>query len=181
MTDISKDYNLPSRPIGGLQGQPKNTNLLFTQNFTFNLQRNSDLSYFVQEVQIPERGGAEPKEFGFAIGPNFKQPSSGAGYSDFTVSFLVDEYLNNYYNIVTWMREGLPYRDFSNVKPVHEMYDEAYLIILTNKKVPFQKITFQNIMPVELSGLEFTYTDTEYRPLTATVKFSVNQYIIENL
>ena len=181
MTDISKDYNISNRPIGGLQGQPKNTNLLFTQNFTFHLQRNPELSYFVQEVQIPERGGSEPKEYAFAIGPNYKQPSSGSSYSDFTVSFLVDEYLNNYYSIVKWMREGLPYRDFSDVKPVYEMYDDAFLMLLTNKKVPFQKITFQKILPVELSGLDFAYTDTEYRPLTATVKFSVQQSIIENL
>ena len=175
------DYCIPTRPTGGIQGQPKNTNLAIPQNFIFKIKRCPDLSYFIQEVQLPERGGSEPKEFSYMIGPSMKQPTGGAGYADFTIMFLVDENLSNYYNLITWMREGSAYKDFSNVKPLKDVYDEAYLLLLTNKKVPFRRITFKDIIPVELSGLEFTYSDTEYRPLTATCKFAVTEYKIENL
>lgn len=176
------DYGLPTnRPLGGLQGQPKNTNLAIPQNFLFRISRCPDLSYFIQEVQLPERGGSESKQFSYMIGPSLKQPSSGAGYADFTISFLIDETLSNYYNLVTWMREGQPYKNFENIKPLKDVYDEAYMIFLTNKKVPYRKITFRGIIPIELSGLEFTHSDTEFRPLTATCKFAVTEYVIDNL
>lgn len=176
------DYGLPTnRPLGGLQGQPKNTNLAVPQNFIFKIRRCPNLSYFIQEVQLPQRGGSSPKEFSYMIGPPLKQPTGGAGYSDVTVVFLVDETLSNYYELLTWMREGSAYKDFSNVKPLKDFYDEAYLTLLSNKKTAYQKITFRDIFPVELSGLELTHSDTEFRPLTATCKFAVSQYVIEQL
>lgn len=182
MSTEDKDYGIPTnRPSGGLLGQPKNTNLAIPQNFIMKIRRCPELSYFIQEVQLPERGGSEPKEFSYMIGPPLKQPTGGAGYADFTVTFLIDENFSNYYNIVTWMREGSAYRDFSNVKPLKDIYDEAYLIFLTNKKVPYRKITFKNIIPVEISGIELTHSDTEYRPLTATCKFAISEYKIESL
>lgn len=177
-----KDYGLPTnRPLGGLQGQPKNTNLAIPENFVFKIRRFPDLSYFVQEVQLPERGGASPVEVPYRIGPNIRQPNSGATFANLTVVFLVDENLNNYYNIVKWMREGAGYTQFETVKPLKEIYDEAYLMFLTNKKIPYRKITVKGIFPIDISGLEFTYSDTEYRPLTATCKFAVSQYTVENL
>lgn len=179
MTDY-KDYGIPNRKIGGLQGQPSGTNLTYPQNFLFKLRRYPNISYFVQEIRLPDQG-AEPKEYPSMIGPNLKQPSSVPGYSELTISFLIDENLTNYYNILTWMREGSAYSDFSNVKPIKDIYDEAYLMFLTNKKVPYRRIIFQDIFPTELSSLEFSYADTENTPLNATCKFAVSQFTVESL
>jgi hypothetical protein len=175
-----KDYGIPNRPLGGLQGQPSGTNLAVPQNFLFKLGRFPNISYFVQEVQLPDKG-TPPKEYAGMIGPNLKQPSAAPSYSTLSLVFLVDENLENYYNIVTWMREGSAYSDFSNVKPLKDIYDTAYLMFLSNKKVPFRKITFEDIIPTEISGLEFTYSDTEYRPIVATCKFTITQFSVEEL
>ena len=180
MHDLNSGWGMPKRSSGALQGQPKNTNLAIPQNYTFSLRRSPNFTYFVQGVQLPELGG-DALEANYIFGPKYKAPAAGAKWSNFTVTYLLSENMMNYYEIIQWMREASAYRTFDGVKPISEVFDEAYLIFHTNKKVPYQKITFRNIFPVELSGLEFAYSDTENKPMTATCKFAITDYVVENL
>lgn len=179
MTD-QKDYGIPDRPYGGLQGKPKNTNLSIPQNFEFHIKKLPRLSYFIQSVAVNDMGG-DPIEANFMLGPILKLPSAGARIGSLTINFLVDEDFTNYFEVVKWMREGTAYKDFSEVQPLREVWHEASLIYLTNKKNPFRRITFMGIFPTELSGFEFNYSDTENKPLVATVKLAANDYKVENL
>ena len=174
---LEKEYDLPDRVLNDASA---NTNLAIPQNFQFGVQRIPTFSYFVQTVALNEMGGP-PKTVPFAIGPAVLLPGSSANIGACVVTFLVSEDMSNYYEIVKWMREATPYKDFSEVLPFKEVFHEAFLIYYTNKKNPYKKITFRGIFPTELSGLDFTYSDTEAKPLTATVKFITGDYIVENL
>ena len=180
MLESDKGWGLPNTSKRGLQSQPANTNLSIPQNYTFSLRRSPNFSYFVQAVQLPEVGG-EGIGATFMFGPKYTSPGAGAKFSNFSVTYLLSENMMNYYEIIQWMREASPYRTFNDVKPVSEVLDEAYLIFLTNKKVQYQKITFRNIFPVEISGLEFAYSDTENKPMTTICKFAITDYVVENL
>ena len=174
---LEKEYDLPDRVLNDTSA---NTNLAIPQNFQFGVQRLPTFSYFVQTVALNDKDGP-PKVVPFAIGPAVLLPSSSSNIGSCVVTFLVSEDLVNYYEIIKWMREATPYKDFSEVLPFKEVFHEAFLIYYTNKKNPYKKITFRGIFPTELSGLDFTYSDTEAKPLTATVKFIMGDSIVEDL
>jgi hypothetical protein len=174
------DYKMPSLPLGGIKRPSDNTNLSIPQNFQFSIKKIPTFSYFVQTVALSE-SGADPMDVPQTLGPNLKLPASAARISSFTVTFLVNEDMRNYYEIIKWMREATPYKDFSEVKPIKDIWEEAFLIYFTNKKVPYRRITLQGIFPTEISGLDFNYGDTESKQLTATVKFVVNDFFVEEL
>jgi|APGre2960657404_1045060.scaffolds.fasta_scaffold41028_2 hypothetical protein len=174
------DYGIPERPLGGINRPSDNTNLGIPQNFRFGIKKIPTFSYFVQTVALNEVG-SEPIDIPSTLGPNIKLPNSTARITYFTVTFLVNETMRNYYEILKWLREATPYKDFSEVKPVKDIWEEAVLIYFTNKKNPYKRIVMQGVFPTELSGLEFNYSDTENKPLIATAKFTLNDYIIEDL
>jgi hypothetical protein len=173
-------YGIPNRPLGGVNRPSDNTNLSIPQNFQFSIKKLPTFSYFVQTVALSE-SGSDAMDVPFTLGPSLKLPASAARISSFTVTFLVNEDVKNYYEIVRWMREGTAYKDFTEVKPIKDVWEEAFLIYFTNKKVPYRRITLQGIFPTELSGLDFNYSDTENKPVIATVKFVVNDFFVEEL
>jgi hypothetical protein len=173
---MAKEYDLPDRPRRAEQS----VNLSIPQNFQLGVKKMPAFTYSVQTVALNEMGG-DPMDVSFALGPNLKLPAAAPRISAFTVTFVVNEDLSNYYEILRWMREATPYKDFDEIQPLKEVWQEAFLLYLTNKKNPYRKITFRGIFPTELSGLEFNYADTEAKPLIATVKFTINDYIIEDL
>lgn len=174
------EYGIPDRPVGGINRPYDNTNLSIPQNFQFAIKRLPTFSYFVQTIALSETT-SEPKDISGMIGPNLKLPSSTAGISSFVVTFLVNENFKNYYEIIDWMRQATPYKNFNEVKPILDVWEEAFLIYLTNKKVPYKRITLQGIFPTEISGIDFNYGDTESKPIIATAKFTVNDFFVENL
>jgi hypothetical protein len=175
-----KDYGIPDRPLGGVNRPFDNTNLSIPQNFQFSIKRLPTFSYFVQTIALSE-SGSDPMDVVGTLGPNLKLPSSVASISNFTVTFLVNENMKNYYEIVKWMRQTVPYKDFTEVQPIKDIWEEASLLYLTNKKVPYRRITLQGIFPTEISGLDFNYSDTESKPIIATAKFVVNESFVEEL
>lgn len=173
---MAKEYDLPDRP----RRADQSANLSIPQNFQLGVKKMPSFTYSVQSVALNEMGG-DPMDVPFSLGPNLKLPASSPRISAFTVTFLVSEDFSNYYEIIKWMREATPYKDFNEVEPLKEVWQEAFLLYLTNKKNPYRKITFRGIFPTELSGLDFTYADTEAKPLSATVKFTINDYVVEDL
>lgn len=173
------EYGIPERPVG-VNKFPDNTNLGIPQNFHFALKRIPTLSYFVQSVALNEVS-SDATDVDYALGPKVKLPSVTARITYFTLTFLVNEDVRNYYEIVKWMREATPYKDFSEVKPLKDISEEAVLVYLSNKKNPYKRVVMTGVFPTEISELEYDYTDTENKPIIATAKFTLNDYKVENL
>lgn len=173
---MTKEYELPDIKRSGV----KETNLAIPQNFQLGIEKLPRFTHTVQTVALNEMGG-DPMDIPMMIGPNMKLPFASPRISSFVVTFMVNEDLSNYYEILKWMREATPYKDFNEVDSLKNVWHEGFLLYLTNKKNPYRKITFIGLFPTELSHLDFTYADTEAKPLTATVKFTINDYIIQEL
>ena len=129
-------------------------------------------------------------------------------YEDLTITFIVDENLENYIEMHTWLTAiGFPkdksqFRNFrsatSNVAsatrgesndigdvkpstPERAMYSDAVMTILTNKNNPVVECRFADVLPTSLSALTYSQDQTDVDYLTATVSFKYQIYEIVTL
>ncbi len=129
-------------------------------------------------------------------------------YEDLTITFIVDENLENYIEMHTWLTAiGFPkdrsqFREFrsetSNVKtstrgeskdigdvkastPELAMTSDAVMTILTNKNNPVVECRFADVFPTSLSGLTYSQNQTDVDYLTAEVNFKYQIYEIKTL
>ena len=127
-------------------------------------------------------------------------------YENLSITFLVDEYLENYISLHNWMTGiGFPtdrqeFRTFRDVTsntpasgktpptdlvgkaiPDRALYSDAYLMVLSNKNNAIVEVDFQNIFPISLGGLDFTQNVTDVEYVTATAEFAYQIYEINTL
>ena len=127
-------------------------------------------------------------------------------YENLSISFIVDEYLENYISLHNWMiGYGFPknreqFRTFRDVTsntpadggtpsvdligsatPDKAMYSDAFLQILSNKNNPILEVSFENAFPISLSALDFTQTATDVEYIVATAEFAYQIYEIKTL
>ena len=173
--------------------QIKNRNFLSPTGFKFILNKAPKVSFFGNQVNIPQM------TLGVAEQPtylrNIPLPGDKIQFEDFSLRFLVDENLDNYMEIFSWIRAlGFPEsleeiyawqkRDFDIKQPdkTHEsFYSDATLEILTSTQNPNFKIIFQDLFPTSLSTLEFDATDEDISYLTADVTFKYTLFNITDL
>tara|TARA_B100000780_G_C21123425_1_gene455296 strand:- start:4103 stop:4618 length:516 start_codon:yes stop_codon:yes gene_type:complete len=126
-------------------------------------------------------------------------------YESLTVSFIVDEYLENYTELHNWLVGiGFPenrqqFTDFRSNKSNtsvagaggnndigvvgkttadKSMYSDATLTILSNKNNPLLEVRFSDMFPVSLSGLDYNQNVTDVEYLTASIEFRYKIYEI---
>ena len=127
-------------------------------------------------------------------------------YENLSISFIVDEYLENYISLHNWMVGiGFPenreqfrtFRDVTSNTPAgggtptvdrigsatadRAMYSDAFLQILSNKNNPIVEVNFENAFPISLSALDFTQTATDVEYMVATAEFAYQIYEIKTL
>mgnify|MGYP000492334457 FL=1 len=127
-------------------------------------------------------------------------------YENLSISFIVDEYLENYISLHNWMVGiGFPenreqfrtFRDVTSDTPASgktpptdlvgkaipdiAMYSDAFLQILSNKNNPILEVNFENTFPISLSALDFTQTATDVEYMVATAEFAYQIYEIKTL
>ena len=127
-------------------------------------------------------------------------------YENLSISFIVDEYLENYISLHDWLVGiGFPqkrdqfktFRDITSNIPAgggtaavdrvgsttadKAMYSDAIIQILCNKNNPIVEVNFQNVFPINLSALDFTQTATDVEYMVATAEFAYQIYEIKTL
>ena len=168
--------------------QLSNRNYLSPVGFKFVITKAPKADFFSNQASIPGIN------LGFALQPNYLKDIPVAGdkltYDDFTLSFFVDENLQNYMQIHDWLR-GLGYpesiQEFIDLKkgddfspdpsarnPLNE-YSDASLIIYNSNFNEVAKIKFKDVFPVSLSTITFDATagDIDYVVADATFKYSI--------
>ena len=129
-------------------------------------------------------------------------------YANLTITFIVDEYLENYISVHEWITAiGFPkdrkqFADFranisnapvptlgqsadiGDVQPstgVNSLFSDATLTILSNKNNPILNVLFRDMYPVSLGALEYTQTATDVDYITVTADFAYQIYEFEVL
>ena len=127
-------------------------------------------------------------------------------YANLSISFIVDEYLENYISLHNWMVGiGFPekreqfqiYRDVTSNTPASgktppvdlagkaipdkSLFSDAFIQILSNKNNPIVEVNFENIFPTSLSALDYTQNATDVDYMVATADFAYQIYEIKTL
>ena len=127
-------------------------------------------------------------------------------YDNLSITFLVDEYLENYISLHNWMTGiGFPtdrqeFRTFRDVTsntpaggntpssdlvgkaiPDRALYSDAFLQILSNKNNPIAEVNFENMFPISLSALDFSQSATDVEYMIASAEFAYQIYEIKTL
>ena len=189
-----------------LSRQPTKLDYASPTQFRFLINQLPKVEYFTTEANIP---GITLGEGTYAT-PLKDIPILGdkLTYEDLTITFIVDENLENYIEMHTWLTViGFPkdrsqFRDFrsttSNMStstkgtskdigdvkattPEMAMTSDAVMTVLTNKNNPVVECRFRDVFPTSLSGLTYSQNNTDVDYLTAEVNFKYTIYEIHTL
>mgnify|MGYP001597322598 FL=1 len=165
-------------------------NFLSNLGFRFVLSRTPEMNFFVQSVTLPAIDlGQFDLEDPFVRLP---QPGTKLNFNPLSLTFLVNEDMDNYLEIFDWLNGlGFPenFNQYSNfvgnqgaVGPTStQEFSDGSLMILSSHKNPSLKVTFQDMFPISLSDLNFDSTMTDVEYLRATVTFRYRLYTIEKI
>jgi hypothetical protein len=163
--------------------------LLGTGNYTFSVVKFPEITFFVNEVELPpiELGVAEQK----TSVNDVPLPGETLTYSRLTCTMTVDERMNNYRAVHAWMvAMGFPqshqqYKDFLaagnstlSMDELSQGFSDATLTILGNNLRPIIQARFVDCFPISLSGIRFSSTNTESTPLTTDITFAYSYYML---
>ena len=185
---------------GPLSRQPDKLDYLSPTQFRFGINQLPKVEFFTTAANIP---GINLGDAVFET-PFKSIPVMGdkLTYEQLTISFIVDEFLENYRSLHEWMTSiGFPkdrkqFRDFRSntsntpsasvstpsaervgkVTPANALFSDANLIVLSNKNNPIIQVDFQNMYPVSLSALQFSQEGTDVQYITASATFSYQIY-----
>ena len=191
-----------------LSRQPTKLDYASPTQFRFGINQLPKVEFFTTDANLPGITAGVA-----TVATPFKDiPTMGdkLEYENLSISFIVDEYLENYISLHNWMtgigfpKERKQFRTFRDVtsnvgegartEPSVEigqiddssttdrfMYSDAFLMLLSNKNNPIVEVRFQNIFPIALSALDFTQTATDVEYITATAEFAYQIYEIITL
>jgi len=186
-----------------LSRQPTSQDYASPTQFKFSIIKLPKVEYFCTAVNIPGVSLGSPNQ------PTplkaIPQPGDTLSYENLSMTFMVDENLENYQEIHGWLR-GLGFpgdnREFRNLItsgsdrfPVSNqsistepgktkygttdqgpVFSDATLSILTSKNNPVTEIRFRDVFPVSLTGLQYSQQAVDVDYLTATVEFRYTIY-----
>ena len=184
--------------------QPTKQDYADPTKFKFSIIKLPKVEYFCTAVNLP----------GVSLADNYSQPTpfrdiplpgEKLSYDRLTMTFLVDENLENYQEIHGWLRGlGFPggHNEFKNLLdagvdrfPTSKnsvlgdagrskfaapntggIFSDATLNILTSKNNPVTEVRFSDVFPISLSGLQYSQQNNDTDYLTATVTFDYLNY-----
>lgn len=151
-------------------------NYLSPLEFRFLIHRLPYTEFFTQSANIPGVS-MSPAVMQTPFKEQYFSPDK-LDFADFTVQFRVDENMNNYIEIVNWMK-GLAFPDrfsqYANlINSDGGLYSDATLMILTNGKNPNINLILKDIFPTNLSDLQMDTKQTDVDYVTCDVTFKIN-------
>ena len=166
--------------------QIQNRNFLSGVAFKFNLTKFPKVDFFSNSARIPELNLELTTQPSYL--KNIDVPGERLTYGDLTLRFLVDENMENYISVYTWLKGlGFPestkeYKDLTTDKDGQRDNKEAFcdgtLRILNSNYREVAKVKFNDLFPVSLTSLDFDATNTDVQYFTAEATF---KYTIYNL
>ena len=184
---------------GPMARQPTKLDYASPTQFKFGIHQLPLVEYFVTAVDLPDIALATT-----VMNTPFKDipiPGEKLTYGPLSITFLVDEYLENYISLHDWITGlGFPekrsqfsqFRDTTsntpakagNQPPVDRigsatpdaaLYSDGYLMLLSNKNNPVVQIDFQDMFPTTIGALSYSQaaTDVDYLTMTASFEYKI--------
>ena len=187
--------------------QPDKLDYASPTQFSFGIHQLPKVQFFSTAATIPAIALSD-----VVIPTPFKSiPMMGdqLTFDNLSISFIVDEYLENYLSIHEWLTAiGFPKnrKQFSEFKtntsntPIgarssaststdigdvqapssnNALFSDATLTILSNKNNPIVNVFFRDLYPVAMTALDYNQAATDVEYLTASIDFAYQIYEIE--
>ena len=159
--------------------QPSNRNFLNPIGYILKLEKFDGVDFFCQAANVPDVNMPVTE-----VASPFRglpvYPGGGVTFGDFSVRFIVDEDLKNYYSIHNWMRDVGNADQMQRTTAEDDIYTMGQLHIVTSQYNPAFIVSFENLFPVSLTNLQFDATITDVEYLTAEVTFKFQQFFIRD-
>ena len=187
-----------------LQRQPTKLDYAEPTKFRFSISKLPKVEYFCTAANIP--GISIPSPTQPTPLADIPLPGDTISFDDLSVTFMVDENLENYREIHGWMygigfpisrtqfgalvdagkdrfptdgKDSLktdPGKVKYGAKPLGPIFSDATLNILTSKNNPNIEVRFSDVFPTALTGLDFNQQADDVNYLSATVTFKYKVY-----
>ena len=166
--------------------QPDNFNYFNPVGFKFEVDKLPNVNFFCQSATLPGLTLGEATQ----VNPFRDIPTPGDKilFEELTIRFIVDEELQNWLEMKEWIYGlGYPnsqeeYGELSKgIKLKGVKYSDGILMILTSHKNAQIKVTFQDLWPVTLSGLQLDSSVAEVDYVTADATFAYTIYNVERI
>ena len=175
---------------GALNDQPDNTQFLSPLGFNFGIKKLPNTNYFVQSVNVPSVQATDvvmPTPF-----TNIPTIGDRLNYSEFQLSFKVDEDMTNYIELYDWLLQLHFPEDFAQSKNIYEKqnnvdfladgpYSDATLTILNSAMNPNKEVIFEDCYPIALSDLQFSTTAASVDYIECQATFRYRMFRILNM
>tara|TARA_B100000085_G_scaffold172682_1_gene157229 strand:- start:251 stop:772 length:522 start_codon:yes stop_codon:yes gene_type:complete len=159
--------------------QPSNRNFLNPIGYLLKLEKFEGVDFFCQGANVPDVNMPS-----IDVASPFRNlpivPGGGVTFGDFSVRFIVDEDLKNYYSIHNWMRDNGNADQMARQTPEKDIYTNGQLHIVTSSYNPAFVVEFKDLFPVSLTNLQFDATISDVEYITAEVVFKHQQFFIRD-
>ena len=164
--------------------QVANRNFLSGVGFKFNLTKFPKVDFFSNSARIPELNLELTTQASYL--KNIDIPGERLNYGDFPLRFLVDENMENYQAVYSWLTGlGFPEttKEFAEIikdpdgqRDPKEAFCDGTLSILNSNYREVGKVKFNDLFPISLTSLEFDATNTDVQYFTAEATFKYTLY-----
>ena len=163
--------------------QIDNRNFLSGVAFKFNLTKFPKVDFFSNSARIPELNLELTRQPSYL--KNIYVPGERLTYCDLTLRFLVDDNMENYISVYTWLKGlGFPEstkefadlnKDKEGLRDPKQAFCDGTLSILNSNYREVAKVKFNDLFPTSLTSLDFdaTNTDVQYFTAEATFKYTI--------
>jgi len=140
-------------------------------NFTVTFDKLKDLAFTVNDIPIPGM------TLGEAIMPtrtlDLYLPSDKISFDPVTITFNVDENLENYLGIYNWIMDlGHPDRSKVTRPDDKDAISDAIITVLNNQKNPIYNIVLKDCFPTSLAELPMNLQSSDPVVCTLTIRYS---------
>ena len=158
------------------------TNYLSPSSFDVSIAKMPNVEFFIQTINIPSIQSG-PAELQSTLKTLYNIPDRLV-YSDLEMTFIVDENMENYREILSWLEgmgspqaRGDQYR--AKLAEVGSFYSDITIIVRNSSKNPNLKFTFTNAFPTALGQIEFDVKQTEVTYATLDATFRYDSFAVE--
>lgn len=157
-------------------------NYLSPTNFSVSIQRLPHVEFFTQKAAVPSLS-TQAIELSSPTNPFYSVPQNIA-YTDLELTFIVDENMNNYKEVLNWMEgiSGPESTDQTKNLLAGNGYKSDIILTITNShKNPHIQFTFKDAFPTSLGqiGLDVNVQDVSYATCSVTMRYDT--FVMEQL
>lgn len=158
-------------------------NYLSNGGFDVTIPRLPNVEFFVQKIVLPSID-AQPVERATPLSAVFNV-SDRLRYSDFDLTFVVDENMSNYIEVFNWMESINSPETLDQYAALESsnngISSDITILILNSHKNPNLRVTFLNAFPISLTSVDFNLANQDVTYSEASVTFRYDRFTIERV